>query len=97
MDLTTVFERVENTLVARLRKTRAGIKHHGDRGENIEVILRDFLSSNLSARFGVTKGEIMSRTGEHSYAADIIVYDAVSCPVLYWGTPKCSQLRASTE
>jgi hypothetical protein len=59
------------------------VRHSGDRGENREQDLRDFLGKHLPNRYGVTKGEIITRAGEHSHAADIIIFDAINCPVLY--------------
>jgi hypothetical protein len=87
LNLTTMLEQVEHTLIARYRES-AAIRHAGDRGENREAILRNFLSDNLPKRYGVTKGEVITPEGEHSFAADIIVYDALNCPVLYAGETK---------
>lgn len=33
----------------------------------------------------MTKGEVITQKGERSHAIDIIIYDAVNCPVLYAG------------
>jgi hypothetical protein len=33
----------------------------------------------------VTKGEVITKEGLRSHAIDIIIYDAVNCPVLYAG------------
>lgn len=82
MDLTELFQRVEGTLVARFNEA-AAVEHHGDRGENREEVLRGFLAEHLPQRFGVTKGEVMTRGGGHSHSADIIIYDADSGPLLY--------------
>ena len=82
MTLSEFFVRVENTMQSRFQEASL-VRHAGDRGENRERILRDFLEKHLPYRYGVTKGEIMTMEGEHSHAADIIIYDAVNCPVLY--------------
>jgi hypothetical protein len=84
MMLTDLFIHIEQTLVAQFNETSV-IHHKGDRGENREEILRKFLEDHLPKRFGVAKGEIVSLNGEHSYSADIIIYDAVNCPILYAG------------
>ena len=82
MDLAAFFATVEKGLLARLEQ--AGfVRHHGDRGENREQILRDFLSAHLPRRYGVTKGEIITKIGQHTHSADIIIYDALNTPVLY--------------
>lgn len=82
MDLAELFQRVEGTLVARFNEA-AVVEHRGDRGENREEVLREFLAEHLPNRFGVTKGEVMTRGGGHSHSADIIIYDADSGPLLY--------------
>ena len=50
---------------------------------NREQDLRDFLQKHLPKKYGVTKGEIVTQTGEHSHAADIIIFDALNYPVFY--------------
>lgn len=84
MDLTDFFERVEETLLARYRQTSL-VHHAGDRGENREEILRDFLNQHLPKKYGVLKGEVITSVGGHSHSADVIVYDALNAPVLYSG------------
>lgn len=81
-DLADLFSRIEATIVAKINE--AGfIKHSGDKGENREHILREFLKTHLPKRYGVTKGEILTKEGQRSHAVDIIIYDALNCPVLY--------------
>lgn len=73
---------IEATMLARFRE--AGfIKHAGDKGENREHMLREFLAKHLPKKYGVAKGEIVTKSGQHSHSADIIIYDAVNCPILY--------------
>lgn len=80
--LLKLFSSIEATMLARFRE--AGfIKHSGDRGENREHILREFLLSHLPKKYGVAKGEIITKDGQRSHSADIIIYDAVNCPILY--------------
>ncbi|MFH5069850.1 DUF6602 domain-containing protein [Enterobacter cloacae complex sp. 2024EL-00215] len=61
------------------------IHHSGDKGENREEFLIDFLKTHLPKRYGVTKGEVITKEGLRSHAIDIIIYDALNCPVLYAG------------
>ena len=80
--LPKLFASIEQTMLARFRE--AGfIKHAGDKGENREHILRDFLANHLPKKYGVAKGEIVTKDGQHSHSADIVIYDAVNCPILY--------------
>jgi hypothetical protein len=59
------------------------VRHSGDRGENREEFVREFLEEHLPARYGVRKAQILTREGEFSHSADIVNYDKLSSPVLY--------------
>jgi len=82
MQMDEFFAHVEETLLAMFSQS-GFTQHAGDKGENREEILRDFLSTHLPKRYGVIKGEIITKDGVHSHAADIIIYDALDCPILY--------------
>jgi hypothetical protein len=84
MDIREFFERVEDTLLARFRES-GFVDHAGDKGENREDLLREFLEQHLPKRYGVLKGEIVTSSGMKSHASDVIVYDALNSPVLYKG------------
>jgi hypothetical protein len=84
MDMRDFFVRVEQTMLARFRET-AVIAHAGDRGENREEVLRDFLTAHLPKRYGITKGQVVTKDGQTSHAIDVIIYDALDCPILYEG------------
>ncbi|STU59133.1 Uncharacterised protein [Klebsiella pneumoniae subsp. pneumoniae] len=84
MDLNQLFNSIEATMLARFKES-GFIHHSGDKGENREDFLMDFLKNHLPKRYGVTKGEVITKEGLRSHAIDIIIYDAVNCPVLYAG------------
>ena len=84
MDLERFFDSVEDTMLARYQQAEA-IRHAGDRGQNRESDLREFLRTHLPSRYGVTKGEVVTKDGGHSHSADVVIYDAMNCPVLYSG------------
>ncbi|WP_455553998.1 DUF6602 domain-containing protein, partial [Comamonas kerstersii] len=75
---------IETTMMARFKES-GFINHSGDKGENREEFLMDFLKNHLPKRYGVTKGEVITKEGLRSHAIDIIIYDAVNCPILYSG------------
>jgi len=84
MEMSEFFTRVEETMLAMFRQ--AGfVQHAGDKGENREEILRDFLEKHLPKRYGIIKGEVITKDGTRSHSADVIIYDALNCPVLYRG------------
>jgi hypothetical protein len=82
MDLTEFFGQVEETMLARFRE--AGfVDHAGEKGLSRENILREFLGLHLPKRYGITKGEIITRDGHRSPSHDVIIYDVLQCPLLY--------------
>jgi hypothetical protein len=84
MDLNDLFSSIETTMLARFKES-GFIVHSGDKGENREEFLMEFLKKHLPSRYGVTKGEVITKDGARSHAIDIIIYDAVNCPVLFAG------------
>jgi hypothetical protein len=48
-------------------------------------VLRQFLQKHLPERYGVLKGEVITKVGLHSPSMDIIIYDKINSPVLYVG------------
>jgi len=82
MNLNDLFASIETTLLSRFKES-GFVQHSGDKGENREEILRKFLVKHLPKRFGVTKGEVITKDAKRSHAIDIIIYDAINCPVLY--------------
>jgi len=54
MDLNELFSSIETTMIARFRES-GFIQHSGDKGENREEILREFLEKHLPKRYGVPK------------------------------------------
>ena len=84
MDVGQLFQHFEETIASKARA--AGIfLHRGDRGEAREEAIREFLGNYLPKKYGVTSGEVVTRGGTHSHAADVIIYDSLHCPVLYVG------------
>ena len=53
----------------------------GDKGEEVEDILRKFLNSHLPQRFHSTSGILIDNENSISRQTDIIIYDALSSPV----------------
>src|SRR5712691_7820804 len=82
VNMNEFFGQVEETMLARFRQ--AGfVEHGGERGLSRERILRDFLTNHLPKRYGITKGEIITKDGKRSHSCDLIVYDVMQCPLLY--------------
>ena len=54
-----------------------------DRGGPREYAVREYLKIHLPRRYGVTAGKVMGRDGGLSRQIDILIYDAMNCPILY--------------
>lgn len=87
MPLKQLFKSIEKTILAKYEQSSC-IYHQGDKGENREEFLIEFLREHLPLKYGITKGEVMTIHGERSHAIDIIIYDALNCPVFYSGKTK---------
>lgn len=84
MSVNELFSSIESTMLARFKES-GFIQHNGDKGENREELLVNFLKEHLPKRYGVVKGEVITKEGKRSHAIDIIIYDTVNCPILYAG------------
>lgn len=84
MSVDKLFSLIEKTMLARFEESGI-VKHNGDKGENREELLVNFLKEHLPKRYGVVKGEVITKEGNRSHAVDIIIYDTVNCPILYAG------------
>jgi uncharacterized protein DUF6602 len=57
------------------------IPHNALKGHEAEKIVRTFLSGHLPKRFGVGAGFIIDPNNALSKQTDVIIYDAINCPV----------------
>lgn len=61
--------------------------HSGDKGYEVEEVLKRFLSARLPKRFDVKSGVVIGRDGSVSRQCDVIIYDALNSFV-YRNGPK---------
>lgn len=59
----------------------AAIPHSGLKGTEAETLLRRFLDGHLPRRFATGSGFILDRTNAKSKQTDLVIYDALNCPV----------------
>lgn len=64
-------------------QSEAVYEHPPDRGGPREEAVRDYLKAHLPRKYGVTTGKILNQSGELTRQIDIIIYDALNCPILY--------------
>jgi len=81
-DLGAKFRALSRALRGRVDEVDAGGRHHVEKGQRREGAVREFLRTHLPPRYGITRGEAVNATSEVSRQADVLIYDALSAPVL---------------
>jgi len=76
----TIFRDAARRLRAEFEDAR-NIPHSGERGREGEEILRNFLNEHLPKRFLAGSGFIIDNEDNVSPQTDVIIYDALNCPV----------------
>jgi hypothetical protein len=83
---TTIIRQISEQL-NRMLLTKSGqaelMAHNLEKGLGNEQSLRDLLIDILPRRYGVAKGKVINSQGEMSRQLDVIIYDALNCPVLF--------------
>jgi hypothetical protein len=59
----------------------AVVPHRGLRGDEVARLIRDFLNERLPKRFTAGSGFIIDRDDAVSKQTDVVIYDALNCPV----------------
>jgi hypothetical protein len=80
MNRTELFLKAAEKLRADFEESRV-IKHPGIKGYEAEGLVRTFLDQRLPGRFKTGSGFIVDHQDGASRQTDIIVYDALNCPV----------------
>ena len=60
---------------------RKSLPHSGEKGEEVEKILKEFLNSHLPQRFRASSGILIDNENNISRQTDVIIYDALSSPI----------------
>lgn len=83
VELKEIFSAIAKKMQIDFNLQSKGIQHRGLKGRARETVLGKFLREYLPKSFGIGHGEILSFDGKRSDEMDIVIYDAVSCPILY--------------
>jgi len=75
-----IFERAADKLRTDFEELRT-IPHSGLRGQEGEILIRDFLNTHLPKRFAAGAGFIIDRQDNVSRQTDVVVYDSLNCPM----------------
>ena len=77
----SIFHDAARRMRAEFEDARNNVPHRGEAGAEGEAIVREFLNTHLPQRFRATSGFIIDKTDQISGHEDVIVYDALNCPV----------------
>ena len=89
MSLHKYFSQVADELKRKSDKVRTGFsEHRPSAGDNREAIVADFLREHLPKAFGVSTGMVLSKSGEYSAQADVLIVDQLWNSPLYPTSPE---------
>jgi len=80
--LSKIFQGVAENMLTDFSKIQGQIHHAGERGTQREETLKKFLEAYLPKKYGVGTGQVINNKDEVSKQCDIVIYDALNCPLL---------------
>jgi hypothetical protein len=83
--LVRIFEGVAEKMLMDFRQIQPQISHAGERGAQREETLKQFLEVYLPKKCGIGSGQIMNSRDSVSRQCDIVIYNALECPLLLTG------------
>jgi len=76
-----IFAQAAKKLRAGFDELKAVIPHAGAKGAEGEKLIREFLNAHMPQRFRASAGFVIDRKDAVSKQTDVVVYDALNCPV----------------
>jgi hypothetical protein len=93
--ISELFSEAANRLRAEFEFARSTNPHPGEKGAEVEEVLKSFLNSHLPQRFHSGSGYIIDNDNNISKQTDVVIYDALSSPV-YRASSKTQIIPADT-
>ena len=81
LTISKLFAEAAKLLRGEFEHIRSTNPHSVEKGEEIEIILKQFLNQHLPQRFRAGSGIIIDNENKISKQTDVIIYDALSSPV----------------
>ena len=73
----------QQEIISSIKTARHSISHSGEKGGEIEKIVRDALVRVLPEKVGVSHGFVIDSLGGESKQMDIVLYDKMNAPKIY--------------
>lgn len=78
----SLLESARQKMIADFEIAKRDVPHYGERGEELERVVINWLSNYLPKRYAVGTGFILGLLNEISPQTDAVIYDAFNCPIL---------------
>jgi hypothetical protein len=100
-NVTAFFDDIANNMLQSFEGWDEYVPHEGEKGGVRERRVRDFFEKHLPRKYGVASGHIIDRNGTVSLQEDVVIFDALNCPVLktdqYYQIFPCESVYATVE
>jgi hypothetical protein len=83
IDLSGLFNSLQNQMIAQLNTNRDFIEHPGSKGDSLENVWIEWLKKYLPNRYCVDKAIIVDSTGQLSQQIDLVIYDQQYTPFVF--------------
>lgn len=83
IDLSRLFEGLQNQMKSRLNTNRDSITHPGSKGDALENVWIEWLDKYLPNRYCVNKAIVIDSTGHTSDQIDLVIYDQQYTPFVF--------------
>ncbi len=66
-----------------LAMIRSGFDHAGNKGDEVEAVVKEFLKEYLPESLGIGTGEIIDSKGDRSKQCDVVIYNPLMAPPMF--------------
>ncbi len=82
MKINDIFQGIADNMLVDFQQIQSQIPHAGERGTQRELALKEFLARHLPKKYALGSGQIINVKNVTSRQCDIVIYDALNCPLL---------------
>ncbi|WP_319478569.1 DUF6602 domain-containing protein [Marispirochaeta aestuarii] len=83
IDLSAMFNGLQQQMVSQLKTNRDFVTHPGSKGDSLENAWIDWLRTYLPSRYSIDKAIVIDSEGNTSHQIDIVVYDNWFTPFMF--------------
>jgi hypothetical protein len=83
IQISELFQSLQNQMLAQLNTNREFITHPGSKGDSLENVWIEWLRKYLPNRYCVDKAIVIDSTGDLSHQIDLVIYDQQYTPFVF--------------